>query len=168
MEGEDHFEPEIAWNYEGPRIFLSCATCGGAGDFVDPAAFPGSPIVSSTCSRCGRMLTAIVALVPPHLSPQSERTSPDGSAFAYWVPSGLSGRVHAKSLPPKKLPNAKLDEPDDVSSLDSKVERLRTLREYTRLREEEFKDDPILLQAFKRMADREKRKIMGNPEEDNS
>ena len=93
-------EPTAVRNYEDvPAIFVACTTCG-AGRCHHPDDLPSAGLACLTCHICGRILTLNVSEVPQTQSPASTTCSPDGSAYAYWVAPGKSGRTIAPRAKP--------------------------------------------------------------------
>ncbi len=144
-------EPVFVINeYSPPRIFLACTTCGGYAWLAPPEGKTTGTMIAN-CYRGGEFLMVRVAEVPESLTPESLTCSPDGSAVAYWVPTdGTAWTVKPGSVK-KSSP---------VPTLDAKMDELRKLKEYSAHHRKEFENDPVLLDAFDRLVDREKRKIM--------
>jgi|GEM_PF-4674043 len=113
------------------------------------------PLTVVACMYCGARLTFTTALIPKGgYCPEAEACSPDGSGAAFIA----NHRAHPWRIVRKKVAAG-------IGSLEAKIDQLKQLADYAAHRRDEFADDPILLQAFDRLIDREKRKIMGNPDE---
>src|SRR5207253_7389575 len=137
------------------------ASCGGS--FENFPENPRRPVVTFSCPKCGALLSFTTDEIPRdgYTSSDPFTCSPDRSGAAAWVPPQEFAPSTWPPNMPKGLPPPPPESSHPFASLDSQVDRLRQLRDYADVKEEEFRDNPILLDALKRLVEREKRKIMG-------